>query len=131
MNRPVSNTGQRAFIVVLVVVASAIVTSTLAPFRGRVSDFAQNWAAAGYLIRGINPYDAIGPGGEFWWDFPYLYPLTAAISALSVRWLPLNAADIAVSGLSAGLLAWALTQRTIRNPQLWVFLSAAWVYTLF
>lgn len=38
---------------------------------------------------------------------------------------PTRLADALFIGLGAGLLAWALTRRTLANPQLWVFASFA------
>lgn len=38
------------------------------------SDFAQLWAAARGFLQGVNPYEVVGPGRPFEWDFPLLYP---------------------------------------------------------
>jgi hypothetical protein len=118
----------RRFVVLLVVVVSTIMVWGQAQVRGKPSDFSQSWAAARYLIQGLNPYDLIGPGREFWWDFPFLYPLTGAVAAMPFAWLPLALADQAFFAVGSGLLAWALTRHDPRNPQLWVFASLAFAF---
>jgi hypothetical protein len=87
------------------------------------SDFDQLWFAARVLVRGGDPYQAIGPGRTFEWGWPLLYPLPTVIAAVPFAGLPLLAARILFAGLSAGLLAFALTKRG--NAPLVVLLSAA------
>lgn len=87
------------------------------------SDFGQPWAAARMLAQGDNPYDLIGPGRPFEHRFLLIYPATAALAAMPFAWAPARLADALFIGLGAGLLAWALTRRTLANPQLWVFAS--------
>jgi len=91
------------------------------------SDFAQTWAAGRFLLAGTNPYDAIGPGREFEWRWPYFYPLTAPVAMLPLALAPLRVAEVLFSAMGAGLLAWILTRHSVRNPQLWVFTSLAFV----
>ena len=118
----------RRFVVIAVVVVALIVAAGQARVRGKPSDFAQSWAAARYLVRGLNPYDLIGPDKEFVWTFPYLYPLTGAIAALPFAWLPVELADLAFFAVGTALLAWSLTRDNPRNPQLWVFASLAFAF---
>src|SRR5689334_21311316 len=75
------------------------------------SDFDQLWFAARVLVRGGDPYQAIGPGRAFEWGWPLLYPLPTVVAVLPVAWLPLLAARIAFVGISAGFLAFALSAR--------------------
>jgi hypothetical protein len=89
------------------------------------SDFDQLWFAARVLIRGGNPYEAIGPGRAFEWGWPLLYPLPTVVAVVPFAGLPVLAARITFAGLSAGLLAFALSKRGL--APLIVFLSAALV----
>jgi hypothetical protein len=89
------------------------------------SDFVQPWAAARMLANGENPYDLIGPGRPFEHQFLMIYPATAAAAAMPLAWVPSRLADALFVGLGAAVLAWALTKRTLANPQLWVFASFA------
>src|SRR6476469_3636927 len=87
------------------------------------SDFDQLWFAARVLVHGRDPYQAIGPGRAFEWGWPLLYPLPTVIAVLPFAALPLLAARIAFVGISAGLLAFALSARGF--APLIVFFSAA------
>ena len=94
------------------------------------SDFAQLWAAARGFLQGVNPYEVVGPGRPFEWDFPLLYPLPAVVAAVPFALLPLHLADALFVGLGAAVLAWALTSRWLNNPQLAVFGSVAYLFAL-
>jgi hypothetical protein len=101
---------------------------TAVGLHGTASDFGHLWAAARFVRDGINPYDAIGPGRAFDFEFPMLYPLPAAVAMLPLAWLSMRWADVVFFGLSTGLLVWALTrQRTTLNPQLCVLGSFAYL----
>ncbi|HEV8218225.1 MAG TPA: hypothetical protein VGP95_20385 [Gemmatimonadaceae bacterium] len=89
------------------------------------SDFDQLWFAARVLIKGGDPYQAIGPGKAFEWGWPLLYPLPTVVAVVPFAALPVLAARIIFAGLSAGLLAFALSKRGVTT--LVVFLSAAMV----
>ena len=75
----------------------------------------------------MNPYDHIGPGKTFPFDYPYLYPLPAAILALPFAWAPLKVAETLFSATGFAALAWVLTRNTTRNPQLWLVTSLAMI----
>jgi hypothetical protein len=75
------------------------------------SDFDQLWFAARAVWAGRNPYDLIGPGREFNWTWPFLYPLPTAIAVLPIAWLPLLAARVLFAAASVGVLAFALSRR--------------------
>ena len=108
-------------------VIAANVAIAEAQTRPRPSDFGQVWAAARFLLEGVNPYDAIGPHGTFTFQFPLFYPLTAAVAAVPVAPLPAAWADAVFMGIGTAALAWALTRHTTRNPQLLVFTSFAFL----
>ena len=93
--------------------------------RTEPSDFVQPWAAARMLAHGQNPYELIGPGRPFEHQFLLIYPATAGVAAMPFAWAPTRVADALFIGVGAALLAWALTARTLANPQLWVFASFA------
>jgi len=93
------------------------------------SDFVQPWAAARMLAQGQNPYELIGPGRPFEHQFLLIYPATSALVAMPLAWAPSRLADSLFIGLGAAALAWALTRRTLANPQLWVFASFAMMVT--
>ena len=75
------------------------------------SDFDQLWFAARALWNGSNPYDVIGPGRQFNWAWPLLYPLPAIVAVLPIAWLPLLAARALFAAASVGTLAFALSRR--------------------
>ena len=77
---------------------------------GAISDFTHLWFAARALLAGHDPYAVIGPGRQFQWPLPMLYPLPAVLVALPFAPLTAHGADIAFSGISAALLAYALTR---------------------
>lgn len=118
---------ERCLVVLTVAAFAGRLALIEAAVRPRPSDFGQTWAAARFLLEGINPYDAIGPQGLFSFPFPLLYPLTAVLMAVPLAALPANAADAAFMALSSAALAWALTRKTARNPQLLVFASVAFL----
>jgi hypothetical protein len=121
---------ERWLIVLTVAAIAAQLALIEAQARPRPSDFAQCWAAARFLLERINPYEAIGPQRQFDFAFPFLYPLTAAVAVLPLAPLPANLADAVFIAFGAAALAWALTRKTTRNPQLLVFVSVAFLTTV-
>jgi len=87
------------------------------------SDFDQLWFAARVLVHGGDPYQAIGPGRAFEWQWPLLYPLPTVVAVVPLAALPVLAARILFAGLSSGFLAFALTGRGV--APLAALLSAA------
>ncbi len=75
------------------------------------SDLDQLWYAARALVRGADPYTAVGPGRQFPWAWPLFYPPTAVILIVPFSFLPLAAARIAFSVVSAGILGFAVGPR--------------------
>jgi hypothetical protein len=92
------------------------------------SDLDQVWYASRALLRGLDPYSAVGPGTEFDKGFPLYYPLPAIIGFLPLALLPLQAARLAFVTGSAALLAYAITSDGWHR--LPIFLSGAYLASL-
>jgi hypothetical protein len=73
-----------------------------------VSDFDAIWTAARALRSGHDPYQAIVSPP---WPWNLQYPLPAVLLGLPFSLAPVGAARAAFMGISAALLAWALTRR--------------------
>lgn len=116
---------KRIFLTATIGLASAAVVLAQSQQRPMPSDFAQIWAAARGLLGGSNPYDIVGPGRPFEWDFPLLYPMPAVVVGVPFALLPLRVAEILFVGLSAAALTWVLTRERVTNPQLLGFTSLA------
>jgi hypothetical protein len=76
-----------------------------------VSDFDQLWHGARAVLRGADPYEVVGPYGEFAWDNLY-YPFPALLLVSPLALLPLLAARACFAAISAGLLAAALIRES-------------------
>ena len=86
--------------------------------RPQPSDVAQVWAGARALLHGQNPYEAVGPGRPFEWNFPLLYPMTAVVALIPLAPLPLRLVDPLFVGLGFALFTWAVTRRRPLTPAL-------------
>lgn len=75
------------------------------------TDFDQLWFAARALRTGENPYDVVGPGRAFAWDWPLFYPLPAVLAAVPFSWLPVTWARVAFATAAAGTLGFAIGPR--------------------
>jgi hypothetical protein len=84
-------------------------------------DFDQNYAAAHFLRQGSDPYELIGPGRAFEWQWPLFYPLTTAVAALPFTLLPMWLAPIVLGGIGAAVFTIAL-QRSLQKGA-WRFLA--------
>lgn len=93
------------------------------------TDFDQLWVAARGLVSGRNPYLLVGPGREFYWEWPLYYPLPAAIAVLPLTPLPVPAARVVFAATSGGVLAYALARTGFGRFPLFLsasFLIATW-----
>jgi hypothetical protein len=93
------------------------------------TDFDQLWFGARALIQGVSPYQVIGPGRDFAWDWPLFYPLPAVLVALPLAPLPAPAARVVFATLSGAVLAFAATRDNLRRLPLFLsasFLIAVW-----
>jgi hypothetical protein len=84
-------------------------------------DFDQNYAAAHFLRQGRDPYQLIGPGREFDWQWPLFYPLTTAVAAMPFTLLPMWLAPIVLGGIGAAVFTIALQRSAQRGA--WRFLA--------
>ncbi len=89
------------------------------------TDFDQLWHAARALVAGGNPYDVVGPGKAFQWDWPLYYPLPAVVLAAPFAWMPVALARVAFSTISGAVLGYALGPRLRTHWPL--LLSAAYL----
>lgn len=62
------------------------------------------------LLNGTNPYDVVGPGRLFEWNFPLLYPLPALVLASPLTLASLRGCIGLFAALSSGLLVFVLTR---------------------
>jgi hypothetical protein len=96
-------------------------------------DFTWPWRAARALIAGENPYHVIQPTGPFPFDGTFNYPLPAALIAMPFAWLTPAVAAALFSGISGGLLSFALSERgwhrlivLVSPPYLITAMSGQW-----
>jgi hypothetical protein len=72
------------------------------------TDFEQVWYAARALLSGHDPYQLIGPGRAFAYDFFFRYPLTAAVVAIPVSPLSSTMASVLLVGGGMACFTWVL-----------------------
>jgi hypothetical protein len=73
-------------------------------------DFGLSWFGARSLMRGINPYELVGPGLTYDWPWPLVYPATAFVAVMPLAVLPQVAATLVFVFVSCGLLAYSVTR---------------------
>lgn len=78
---------------------------------GVASDLDQIVIAARALLAGKNPYEAVGPGKEFEWNWPLYYPLPTVLLTIPFAFFSLPMARVLFSGLGATLFGYALTRK--------------------
>jgi hypothetical protein len=98
-----------AFAALIALVSAAYVFFYARANPGFVSDFDQVWAGARALWRGENPYLVVGPRGQFHWHWPLYYPMPALVLTAPLGLMPVVAARMVFAGISAALLAVAVT----------------------
>ena len=74
------------------------------------TDFSLIWFGARAILAGQNPYELVGPGLQFDWVYPLLYPGTALVTGIPFVWLSENAASVAFVGLSSLLFSYGITR---------------------
>lgn len=107
--------GRRIALSTMVALLAAAVTWQTARTTGQLgvggSDFDQLWVGARGVLQGRDPYSLIGPGREFEWQWPLLYPMPALIAAVPFALLPVLVARVLFASFSAGVLTFAITRR--------------------
>jgi hypothetical protein len=93
-----------------------------------VSDFDQVWAGAKALWEQKDPYAVVGPNKEFHWKWPLYYPLPALVLVAPLGLMPVLFARAVFAGLSAALLAWAVTRDGWQR--LPIFISVSFLVTV-
>ena len=118
---------RRARVLVAIAIGAASV-GLLLIYRlhsSRPSDFDQVWFGARAIWSGQNPYQLIGPGRAFHWDWPLYYPATALMLISPLALLPVAVARCVFVAGSAALLAYGLTRESwVRLP---LFASCAFM----
>jgi hypothetical protein len=111
-----------------VALVGGLVAGTIALLRWKYaawmpSDLDHLWHAARAVLAGANPYDAVGPGRAFDWDWGVFYPLPAILLVMPFTVLPVEAARFAFGVLAGTTLGFAMGTRW---RTLWpLFLSQA------
>jgi len=121
--RPLT-TDERVVVAVLVGVCAglaAFAVFALYPFMA-AKDFTYPWRAARALADGLDPYVAIKPTGHYPFETRFPYPLPTAIAALPFAWLVPTVAGALFYGISAALMAFALSRDGLWR--FWAFASA-------
>jgi hypothetical protein len=77
---------------------------------GFFADFLAWWFAARALLRGVDPYSVVPDGAPYFLSDPLVYPLPTVLTVVPFSWMPLTLAGAVFVGMSAALLAWALTR---------------------
>jgi hypothetical protein len=89
------------------------------------SDFGPAWFGGGALLRGLNPYDLIGPDRVFGGVWYMAYPATTMVLAIPLSFLAEHTATLAFVAISAALLAYGIASSGLfRWP---LFLSGAFI----
>ena len=107
---PAVAAGRRLFAAIVIGVLSGIRTTMLVRGKAYPGDFEQVWYAARSILAGQDPYQLIGPGRSFSFDFVFRYPLPAAVVGVPFSPLSADVAQGVFIGLGVGCLAWALME---------------------
>lgn len=86
-------------------------------------DVDQLWFAARAVLDGRNPYDLIGPGREFDYEWQLYYPMPAVLLLMPLAPFPVFVARVFVAAAGGSLLAYGIARYDARG--LVVFLSYA------
>src|SRR5688500_4389990 len=75
------------------------------------TDFNLVWMGSRILLDGGDPYTAIGPGQQYDFRWPLIYPATALIAAIPFSFLTEHVASIVFIGLSTFALVYGITSK--------------------
>ena len=108
-----------------IVFAAAVCCALYSLYSGRRvrPDFDQFYGSALALRNGLDPYDVVGPGRWFDFDFRFFYPLPAALVAMPFTFATIETARATFAALSGAVAALALTRHNdfSRTPALLSF----------
>jgi hypothetical protein len=99
---------QLAGAVVVGLFATALALMRLLYAPGVTTDFDQWHHAARVLLGGGNPYDQIGPGRAFEWNWPLFYPLPAVIFTTPLALLPAGTGRVVFAATSGFVFGYAI-----------------------
>lgn len=110
VSRPPSLRARLIASLVLGLFGAAIVHFEYSANPGAHSDFGMVWFGGKSLLEGRNPYELIGPGREFDYRWPLIYPGTALVAVLPLSLLSEHAAAVVFVFASAAALAFGATR---------------------
>jgi len=96
--------------------------------NGAQKDFGYLWYAARALLGGEDPYAVIRPG-VLYFDNWFMYPLTAALAAVPVAGLDMNAAGMIFTAAAFATLAFALSREGWDRLPVLMSFPALWCMT--
>jgi hypothetical protein len=114
-------------VALIVALAAAACSLTWGWQRPIPSDLYNVWAASRALWAGLNPYEAVGPGGVYPWEFALFYPMPAIVALLPIAWLPSLWADAVFVALATGACAWLIVREGRVAPLVWMLPSFAYL----
>jgi hypothetical protein len=89
------------------------------------TDLDQWYYAAQAMLRGGNPYEAVGPDKQFKWDWSLHYPISTVVLTMPLTALSVQAARVVFSTAGGAVLGYALGKDQFRRVG--VVLSAAFL----
>lgn len=104
---------------------------TLNQYGGKTgfhTDFGMLWYGARSLFHGVDPYPLIGPGRDFNYQWPLIYPLPAVVSVIPLAIFSERVAATVFVAVSSGLLSFGLSRDGWYRMPLFIseaFLSSA------
>jgi hypothetical protein len=87
------------------------------------SDFDHVWGGARALWEGQNPYLVVGPGKKYPWSWPLYYPVPALIIVGPLALIPVIAARVVFTSISAGLVAFGISRDGFARWPLFISIS--------
>jgi hypothetical protein len=104
----------RERLAIALIIALGAGTATMLAFIQRpemlARDFTYPLRGAQALLNGLDPYEAIQPSGPPPYDWPFMYPLTAALVAVPFAVLPMQLAGVLFVTLSVAAFVYVMTK---------------------
>lgn len=121
----------KARVIVAILIGLFGATVTLSQYAGKTgfhTDFGMLWYGARALFHGMDPYPLIGPGREFSYTWPLIYPLPAVVSVMPLAFFTERVAATLFVAVSSALLSFGLSRDGWYRMPLFIseaFLSSA------